>query len=183
MTQTIGLSTDNILINEVATQTARPKTSLSFASFPYGNENTFGTVEDNLLRNAQSLQTQVEDIKKLEDKLWNKGDQLKVDNEPASELKNEVTEDVREVEFSDDSLSDNGKPDSEVVSRKLSNESNDIQPNEDHEKFLNAPTLTSWTGFESNDDDEYDLPTLPKQTISEGYAPWHNFKDILIGNR
>ncbi|KAG4068361.1 hypothetical protein HA402_007881 [Bradysia odoriphaga] len=187
LTQTIGLSTDNILINNVATQTARPKTSLSFGTFPYGNnsvnESTFGTVEDNILRNAHSLETQVQDIKRLEDKLWNKSEPDHVDNDIASEPKNEVNDESREVEFSDDSLSDNGKADFDGGSRKQSNDSYDVQPDKNREKFLNAPTLTSWTGFESNDDDEYDLPQLPKQTISEGYAPWHNFKDILIGNR
>lgn len=175
------------MINDIGTQTARPKTSLSFGAFPYGNnsvnDHKFGTVEHNIMQNAHSLQTQVRDIKILEEKLWNKSDQVHVNDDRISEPKNQVNDDSREAEFSDDSLSDNGKTDATGGSRKQSNDSYDMQPDENRGNFLKTPTLTSWTGFESNDDDEYDLPQLPKHTVSEGCAPWHNFKDILIGNR
>lgn len=213
LTQTIGITTDDILINEIGTQTARPKTSLSFATFPYksksDNERQYGTVDNNILRNARSLQAQVHDLKRLEEQLWKKrnkvgpdddtaapDDDIKVeeplwkkrnkvglDDDTASEPNKEIIDDSRELEFSDDSLSDTGKTDFRCHSRPYSNDSYDIMANDVQENFLNAPTLTSWTGFDSNDDDDYDLPELPKKTVSEGHAPWRNFKDILIGNR
>lgn len=188
LTQTIGVTTDDILINEVGTQTARPKTSLSFATFPYksrsDHQRTYGSVDNNILRNAQSLQAQVQDIKRLEEQLWKKRNKVELDDDAASEPNKGVADDSRELEFSDDSLSDNGKTDIGGQSRHCSNDSYDAMANDVRESFLNAPTLTSWTGFDSNDDDdEYDLPELPKKTVSEGYAPWRNFKDILIGNR
>lgn len=177
------------MVNEIGTQTARPKTSLSFATFPNKskseNQRIYGSVDNNILRNSRSLQDQIQDIKRLEEQLWNKSSKARTDDENASEHNKEMVDDSQELEFSDDSLSDNGKIDVGCQSRQYSSDCYDTLANDGQENFLNAPTLTSWTGFDSNDDDddEYDLPELPKQTISEGYAPWRNFKDILIGNR
>lgn len=187
LTQTIGCTTDHILINDVGTQTARPKTSLSFATFPYKSRTesnpVYGSVDNNILRNARSLRTQMDDIKRLEEQLRKKRDPVGEDDKTTSESNKEITDDSRELEFSDDSLSDNGKTDFGCRSSQHSNDSDDILTNDGQENFLNAPTLTSWAGFDSGDEDDYDLPELPKKTISEGYAPWRNFKDILIGNR
>lgn len=181
------MTTDDILTNEVGTQTARPKTSLSFATFPCKSKSDkqriYGSVDNNILRNARSLQAQVHDIKRIEEQLWKKRNKVGPEDDTASEPNKEITDDLRELEFSDDSLSEAGKTDYGCHSRPYSNDNYDIMANEGQENFLNGPTLTSWTGFDSNDDDDYDLPELPKNTVSEGYAPWRNFKDILIGNR
>lgn len=177
------------MVNEIGTQTARPKTSLSFAIFPnkskFENQAPYGSVDNNILRNSRSLQDQVQDIKRLEEQLWNKSSKVRRDDSTAREDNREILDDSQELDFSDDSLSDNGKTDAGCQSRQYSNGCYDTLVNDGQGNFLNAPTLTSWTGFDSNDDDvdEYDLPELPKQTISEGYAPWRNYKDILIGNR
>lgn len=32
-------------------------------------------------------------------------------------------------------------------------------------------------------DAENDLPDLPRRTISDGSTPWHNLKEIVIGQR
>lgn len=179
------------MVHEFGTQTARPKTSLSFSRFPYRNKSEnqriYGSVDNNILRNARSLQAQVQDIKRLEEQLWKKRNIARPKDDIASEPNKETVDDSRELEFSDDSLSDNGKTDFDRHGRLDSTDSYDALANDGQENYLNAPTLTSWTGFDSNDDDidddDYDLPELPKRTISEGYAPWQNFKDILIGNR
>ncbi len=166
-----------------------PKTSLSFGTFPYGstseNERVYGSVDNNILRNAQSLQDQLQDMKKLEEQLWKNKDTVLADNDAPSEPVKQIADDTQDIEFSDDSLSDNGKADTESQCRQPASDGYDLLANDGRENFLNAPTLTSWTGFDSNyeDDDDYDLPELPRQTISEGHAPWRNFKDILIGNR
>lgn len=189
LTQTIGHQSDDILVNEVGTQTARPKTSLSFGTIPHkrkselDSQRVYGSVDSNILRNGQNLQAQVQDIKTLEEQLWKKRDTIRSDDDIAREPNKESVDDTGEVEYSDDSLSDNGKTDFGCRSRQYSNDSCDTVANDGQENFLNAPTLTSWTGFDSNDDDDYDLPELPKRTVSEGYAPWQNFKNILIGNR
>lgn len=174
-------------MNEVGTQTARPKTSLSFATFPCRNGNetqrVYGSVEDNITQNAQSLQAQVQDIKRLEEQLRKN----KVQLEEGKKSTKETGSDRQELEFSDDSiLSDDEKAnnDDKRKGRYTSENRCDALTSECPENFLNAPTLTSWTGFDSNgDDDEYDLPELPRRNVSEGVAPWQNFKDILIGNR
>lgn len=187
LTQTIGITTDDILVNEIGTQTAIPKTSLSFTRFPYRNisENLriYGSVDNKITQNARILQDQVHDIKRLEKKLWRKQDKSHIspDDDTASEPNKDIPDESRELEFSDDSLSENQNIDFDR--RVFINDNSDILVNDMQENFLSAPTLTSWTGFDSNEDDDYDLPELPKKTISEGYAPWHNFKDILIGNR
>lgn len=188
LTQTIGLTTDDILCNEVGTQTARPKTSLSFTRFPYknipGNRHIFGTIDNTIMQNVRILQAQAQDIKKLEEQLRKKRNNTHTKPEDvAVEPDKNITDDPRELEFSDDSLCGNEKTDFRRDNRSLSTESYDILVNDVQENFLSAPTLTSWTGFDSTEDDDYDLPELPKRTISEGCAPWSNFKDVLIGNR
>ncbi|KAJ6639253.1 hypothetical protein Bhyg_11995, partial [Pseudolycoriella hygida] len=185
LTQTIGIATDDILVNEIATQTARPKTSLSFATLPFRNKSDnhriYGSVDRNILRNARSLQVQVQGMKRIEEQLWAKRNKICLDDDTHTANNKETIHDSQELEFSDDSLCDNEKtPD---FCRHFSSDGCDDRGNDVEENFLNAPTLTSWTGFESSDEDDYDLPELPKRTVSEGYAPWKNFRDILVGNR
>lgn len=176
------------MVNEIGTQTAIPKTSLSFTRFPYRNisesRRIYGSVDNKIIQNVRILQDQVHDIKRLEQQLWKKHEKSHINSDDgnANEPNKDIPDENRELEFSDDSLCDNQKTDFDR--RMFANDNSDILVNDGQENFLSAPTLTSWTGFDSNEeDDDYDLPELPKKTISEGYAPWHNFKDILIGNR
>lgn len=73
LTQTVGQVTDAIAMCDFGTQTAQPKTNLSFARFLQKEglkvPEPLVTIDDIITKNATILQAQIEEIQKIDEKL------------------------------------------------------------------------------------------------------------------
>lgn len=74
LTQTVGQVTDAISFTDFGTQTAQPKTHLSFARFlqkqTLNVPEPLVTIDDIISKNATILQAQIEEIQKIDEKLF-----------------------------------------------------------------------------------------------------------------
>lgn len=97
MTQTVGQMTEGVLLSDIATQTAPPKTNLAFSRFLYKDNYSADTtasafsIDDIINKNEKILRAQIAELKQLDT------------NRPTSQ-KQKGQRNVKPT-FSDDSLS------------------------------------------------------------------------------
>lgn len=71
MTQTVGQMTEGVLLSDIATQTAAPKTNLAFGRFLYKDytaDTTASTIniDDIINKNEKILRAQIDELKQLD---------------------------------------------------------------------------------------------------------------------
>ncbi|XP_058840009.1 uncharacterized protein LOC131695490 [Topomyia yanbarensis] len=170
LSHSVAQMTDVVPMSNVATQTAMPRSGVSFRRFLEAGEGD-GIVpklvpeEDEDIKKSSSF----EELQKIDAKIKQFFNSPELD---AAELPED-----NESTHSSDSIKDQNTPD------LLTGSSKDAVPN--RSKFLEPPTFSSWQNLDFSDEEseQYVARELPRRTLGEGNQPWAEFKDLVIGSR
>ncbi|XP_055523568.1 uncharacterized protein LOC129717576 [Wyeomyia smithii] len=169
-THSVAQMTDTAETIDVATQTALPRSAVSFRKFleaTGGGEPESQFLTDDAPIEFGQQSSSFEELMKIDQKikqLFN-----------SSEL--EVIEPSADITTIDDSTNDRNTPD------LLATSSQDFGLHKP--SLLEPSTYSSWQipDFSDEESEEYVARELPRRTIGEGEQPWANFKDLVIGSR
>ncbi|XP_055645631.1 uncharacterized protein LOC129782511 [Toxorhynchites rutilus septentrionalis] len=161
LTHSVAQMTDTNPTRDVGTQTAMPRSAVSFRKFlePAGSE----PISSSILEDT-NYSSSFEELMKIRE--WS----------------NSADEDVKPIEENQfasrsDAINEQNTPD------LLAGSSQD--PELYRPRFLEPPTYNSWQNLDFSDEesDHYVARELPRRTVGEGDRPWAEFKDLVIGSR
>uniref|UniRef100_A0A1Q3FSL8 Uncharacterized protein n=1 Tax=Culex tarsalis TaxID=7177 RepID=A0A1Q3FSL8_CULTA len=177
LTHSVAQMTESVPTLETATQTAMPRSGVSFRKFL---ENGGGDgpvpklVVDEVIPQqeeepSKDCSSSLEELLKIDEKIKQFFNIPELDVEMAPE---------DQESHSSDSIKEHNTPD------LLAGSSQD-QSAHKTSRFLEPPTFSSWQNLDFSDEesDHYVARELPRRTTSEGNRPWADFKDLVIGNR
>ncbi|XP_058452123.1 uncharacterized protein LOC131430884 isoform X2 [Malaya genurostris] len=170
LSHSVAQMTDEIPTLNASTQTAMPRSGVSFRRFLEagagdGPTSKQVTDEDDDVKKSSSF----DELQKIDEKI------KEFFNTPELDTL-ELPED-NESTHSMDSIKDQHTPD------LLTGSSKDSGLNK--VKIPEPPTFNSWQNLDFSDEESehYVARELPRRTIGEGTKPWAEFKDLVIGSR
>lgn len=166
--------TDAVPTLDVATQTAMPRSGVSFRKFLESGGGD-GPVPKLVVEEVASTKEDVKEYSSMEEL-------IKIDEKIRQFFKTPDLDELEQPEDnestrSSDSIKEQNTPD------LLAGSSQDPGPHKS--RFLEPPTFTSWQNLDFSDEESehYVARELPRRAVGEGNQPWAEFKDLVIGSR
>lgn len=166
LTNSVSSSTDLPLKEDAATQTALPRSEVDFMEFIDPDVDAIrAEIDEMCQKRAVSREKQKTEVTELLKQLKSyQGTQ----DYPSLESTQE------EGLYSVDSLNQTSMiPVPSEISIEI------CEPKMPRRSDVN--TYAHWTNLDFDNDEK--PPSLPRRTLTEGEAPWRNFKDLILGNR
>uniref|UniRef100_A0A1I8JW82 Uncharacterized protein n=1 Tax=Anopheles quadriannulatus TaxID=34691 RepID=A0A1I8JW82_ANOQN len=182
LTHSVAQMTDGVETCDSGTQTAIPRSGISFRKFlePITGHEQMVSPVASALRTPEEDQLELEGTKPESEQQHTKPMFSCTELEPAGErFPNDPTEPCSSQSGSD-SIKEPNTPD--LISATVEG---DPSPHRTAATLLETPTFAAWQNLDFSDEESegYVPRELPRRPIGEGVRPWADFKDLVIGSR
>uniref|UniRef100_A0A8W7Q3S0 Uncharacterized protein n=1 Tax=Anopheles coluzzii TaxID=1518534 RepID=A0A8W7Q3S0_ANOCL len=182
LTHSVAQMTDGVETCDSGTQTAIPRSGISFRKFlePITGHEQMVSPVASALRTPEEDQLELEGTKTESEQQHTKPLFSCTELEPAGErFPNDPTEPCSSQSGSD-SIKEPNTPD--LISATVEG---DPSPHRTAATLLETPTFAAWQNLDFSDEESegYVPRELPRRPIGEGDRPWADFKDLVIGSR